>query len=107
MTNLEFPKDREALADQFIDVLNELVEADRVAIEKLIVYRVSCNETLGVHPTVQTVLDGEAYTVGLLGILNGLVGVVESGPKEGWGFIAAVFDDDGKLVKFQRTMNAR
>lgn len=106
MTNLEYPKDRESLADQFIDVLNELIEADSTAIQDLIEHRVSCDEELGVHPTVQTMLDGKAYTVGLLGILNGLVGVIESGPKEGWGFISAVYDDDGKLVKFQRTMNA-
>jgi hypothetical protein len=106
MNNLEFPKDREALADQFIHILNELLEADSTAIEALIGHRVPCNESLAVHPTVQVAQDREGHTVGLLGILNGLVGVIESGPKEGWGLITATFDDAGKLTHFWRTPNA-
>jgi hypothetical protein len=105
--NLEYPKDREALADQFIQTLNDLLDDDRVAIEALIEHRVFCSDGVTNHPTVQVSTESEGvHTVGLLGILNGLVGIIEDGPRKGWGFITAVYDDDGKLVKFQRTANA-
>ena len=37
------------------------------------------------HPTIQ-VIEG---AVGLLGLLNGLSGVIPSGPKKDWGYISA------------------
>lgn len=101
--NLEYPTNREALADQFILVLNELVGVDRKALETLIEFRVPCDEFLADHPTVQVSVSGEGEAkscqVGLLGILNGLVGVQE----DGWGYITAVFDDGHRLEKFVRT----
>lgn len=104
--NLSYPKDREAMADQFILVLNELIDSDQKAIEALIEFRVPCDGMLADHPTVQVSQDKEDCKVGFLGILNGLVGVIETGPKTGWGLITAVFDDSGKLQRFQRTVNA-
>ncbi len=77
------------------DSLNDILQADSIALAALIAYRVPANEALSNHPTVQVSQEG----VGLLGIINGLVGVKENG----WGYIAAEFDDDGKLVKFLLT----
>lgn len=94
------PCEPEALADYIITFLNELVEADQPSIEALVEFRAICNEVIGEHPTVQTVRNGDIYQVGLLGILNGIVG---ARPEDGWGYIAAEFDDDGRLTKFVRT----
>lgn len=82
------------LADHFIRLLNKMVDADREAMEKLVETRVPCNQAMVDHPTVQ-VSNG---AVGMLGILNGLVGVRD----DGYGYVAAVFDDDEKLVGFAR-----
>jgi len=89
------------LADRIIDALNDFVASDREALHKLVETRVPCNQALADHPTVQVFGSalGEPPTVGLLGILNGIVGV----DSDGWGFIAASFDDQGQLVKFMRT----
>lgn len=84
------------LADHIINVLNELVALDREAVTKLVETRVPCNQALADHPTVQV---SEGPSVGLLGVLNGIAGV----DHDGWGFIAASFDDQGHLVKFLRT----
>jgi hypothetical protein len=50
-----------------------------------------------------TVERAHVRRVGLLGILNGLFGTLPAGPKEGWGPIAAVFDDQGQLTGFNYT----
>ena len=76
------------LARRFIDTLNGLVKLDREAIEKLILHRVECNEELSNHPTVQVRQEQKnEYSLGTLGLLNGLVGIQD----DGWGYIAANF----------------
>jgi hypothetical protein len=92
--------DDEALADYIISFLNELVKVDLQALEALVETRVPCNEILAQHPTVQVTTTDEGAKVGLLGILNGIVG---ARPEDGWGYIAANFGDDGHLIDFQRT----
>ena len=94
----------EELADLLITRLNEILATDRDAIEAVAEHRVPCNQALLNHPTVQVMADGGVNKVGFLGILNGLVGTIPDGPREGWGFIAGCYDDDGKLVRFQRTV---
>jgi len=76
--------------------LNSLLNYDRAAVQSLCFKRVMCNEKLGEHPTVQTDLNVGMYSVGLIGILNGLFGV----DSEGWGAIASEVDDNGQIVKF-------
>lgn len=97
------PCEPEALADYIIKFLNELAEADPALMHKLVETRVPCNEVIAEHPTVQVqkVEDGE-YVVGLLGILNGIVG---ARPEDGYGYIAANFEDDEgtKFTGFVRT----
>jgi hypothetical protein len=59
-----------------VDYLNDLLEKDYEAVEKLIFNRVQCNEALANHPTCQVMADQhDKYEVGLLGVLNGLFGV--------------------------------
>ena len=88
--------------DQCIAFLNEIIATDQGALRALMEYRVPCNDALASHPTVQVVApedDGEGYVVGLLGILNGLIGTDD----DGFGFLCAVFSDDGTLERVQRT----
>jgi hypothetical protein len=84
-----------------LDLLNEVVLLDPVAAHALIEHRVPCNDGLAQHPTVQVAQGEEQGTcvVGLLGILNGLFGT----DSEGWGILAAVFDEQGQLVRFERS----
>lgn len=91
------------LADLIIERLNEIAMHDKEAMAKLIEQRVPCNEQLVEHPTVIAFADMGPPEVGMLGILNGIVGSIPDGPKKGWGYIAAVFDDDGHFLRFRRT----
>lgn len=78
--------------EETIKLLNEAVQADAKAMRDLIESRVECNATFAAHPTIQVANyhKKDAYTVGLLGILNGLFGIDD----KGWGSIAAVFSVD-------------
>lgn len=80
-----------------VELLNAALKRDSAAITTLVKTRVTCNEALFRHPTVQcgkSPKDG-ALLVGLLGIINGIFGIQGSG--NGW--IAAKFDGDA-LVGF-------
>jgi hypothetical protein len=91
------------LADMLIERLNDIAVADPKAIERLIQYRVPCNHSMSIHPTVQACAEDGGVTVGMLGILNGLIGTIPTGPKKGWGYVAAEFADDGSFIRFVRT----
>jgi len=85
---------------EVIEFLNELLELDQKAIELLVDSRVPCSDSMASHPTVQvTGYASGAFKVGMLGILNGIFGV-DAG---GWGPISAVYDDDSRLIHFERT----
>lgn len=95
------------LAEEIINRLNKLCaesEEVRHLLGRLCDTRVNVSEHLGRdHPTIQAIMvnDGieDHYQVGLLGILNGLVGPHED--NKWWGYIAAITDDDtGELLKF-------
>jgi len=87
-------------ADIIIERLNSMAEADSDAVMRLIETRVTCNDELAEHPTCQVGQDesGEC-TVGLLGILNGILGK----DSKGWGYLCAELDDNGKLIRFKKT----
>ena len=92
---------KEELADLLIVRLNELLEVDRCSVWKLLDYHVDCNSAMRDHKSVQVTPDGQ---VGVLGILNGLVGKIEDGPREGWGLITIVVSDvTGEPIRFERT----
>jgi hypothetical protein len=112
------------LADIVIDRLNKLIENVNVRkdVSRLINTRVTVSAETANHPTIQVqgpsnegmcecgaILDGRGCvfcksTLGMLGILNGMVGIIPEGKRKGWGFITAEFDDKSQLVKFQRSL---
>lgn len=89
----------EQLATRIVTFLNELLEIDRPAIAALLANRVTCNQALADHPTVQVGAQHGGYHVGMLGILNGLCGIDD----KGYGPINAVFDESplANLVRFE------
>ena len=87
--------DKEELADFIIERLNEFAETDPDAVRALVNARVPCNEALARHPTVQVSYRGDGKPlVGLLGILNGIVGTVGKGTFKDCGFVAAEIEDE-------------
>lgn len=84
------------LARRIVHLLNEAYALDPVAVHALVEYRVQASEALAAHPTIQ-VIDDSPPVVGMLGFFNGLVGA----DKSGWGLVAAVFDDEEKLIRFE------
>jgi hypothetical protein len=78
-----------------IDFLNSLLEVDREAISLLMAERTPCSLDLTNHPTVQC---GD-MTVAPMGIINGMFGVYEDGPKKNWGAICRVVGEDGITIE--------
>lgn len=74
--------------DQAISILNEMIAADPIAMRDLIEQRVPCKEGIADHPTVQVRAETNGYSVGLLGVLNGIFGNHE----DGFGAISAYFE---------------
>lgn len=92
--------------DDTIATLTDIAETDPVAMGKLLEARVTCNDALADHPTVQVGQrnpDNDDYTVGILGILNGLFGCDE----DQWGYIAAIVDENGRCTGFGRADKLR
>lgn len=84
--------------EQIVARLNSMLEADRPAMAALLANRVPCNEKLADHPTCQVMMQHGGFYVGLLGVLNGLLGESAS--------IKAIFDDPEEpggltLVRFE------
>ena len=95
----------EIIIDEVINFLNSLLEIDNDAITELFNDRVSCNEKLANHDTVQvrgydpiTNQKTDKYSVGILGILNGLFGIDENG----CGGIIMYLDDNKKIKYFKK-----
>lgn len=106
----ESPKPIDAVSA--IELLNEFLARDPVAVKSLFRYRARCNAELAAHPCIHAghgpsaedvfgdaALAAGEYSLGLLGFLNGLFGVDE----RGFGFITAAYADDGSVVAFLRT----
>ena len=98
------PKRDEVTVEQVVELLNQALEADDVALTDLIQTRVACNEKLAKHSSIQVGLapgcdQGDKklfYEVGILGLLNGLFGIDE----KQWGAIAAEMDKAGHIHRF-------
>ncbi len=60
-----------------VEVLNDAFQRDPAAIDALIINRVPCNQALADHPEViveqNPVLENGGFTVGALGLLNGVL----------------------------------
>lgn len=89
--------------DDVIAFLNELVEKDRAFMSALITHWIPCNEDIADHPTVQVFRNNGQAFAGLLGVLNGFMGIIDTGKKSGWGPITVICDDTGRIDKFVRT----
>ena len=62
-----------------IEVLNDVLERDPVAITQLVNLRVDCNPQLVNHPTIQSSVYHGTSKVGVLGLINGIVANSPSG----------------------------
>lgn len=98
------------LAVALIERLNRLIEDPdvRADLARILATRVPTSRATFVHPTIQVRGDApESGTVGLLGLLNGIVGTLPDGPRKGWGYITAALADDGALLRFELTDSGR
>ena len=105
MTNQE-------LANELIRRLNELIVDPQVksTVGSLIEtrvkvpYRDHASIIVSINESPLEGADSASYEVGLLGLLNGVVGRIGGdGPHHAYGLITAQFDDDGFLEHFKRT----
>lgn len=80
--------DQYSLACKISDLLNSAFKADPEAVTKMVLGRVSCNRALADHPLIQVRVDyGGEFSVGLLGMLNGLL-------EEGFVVTAEMTDEE-------------
>lgn len=99
------PRYRHVGANEIVDLLNEAARLDPEAMIELIQARVECNAALGEHPTIQTgrqEYGARGYEVGILGILNGILGTFANG----WGCIQAVVQDEPISIHFEVANNS-
>lgn len=92
--------------ETMVEFLNSLLEFDNAALCELIEVRVTCNQKMCDHPSVQVqnVENGAPYaTVGLLGILNGFFGTYDESPCKGYGPIAVSMSDNMVIEHFGLT----
>lgn len=95
------------LAQKIINYLNELVALDKPCIAAMVSNRIPCNEKLAEHPSCQVGYRNGGFSVGLLGIINGMCGTYDDGPRKGWGAIAANFNtgESTDLIGFELLEN--
>ena len=81
------------VARRIVHVLNRAHGEDPHAIAQLIDARVGCNRNLAEDPTIQVRQDEESgrFQVGVLGLLNGIAGKIETGDLSGYGYVAAIY----------------
>lgn len=84
--------------DRATEVLNRALKKDPEAIVNLINYRFECNYELAEDPTIQVLNNDGNYKVGLLGIINGILGVDE----DGYGPISLILNNNNELIGFER-----
>ena len=96
---LEPLNERKLLVEHIVKCLNEYISIDPDAIKALFAHRVSVNESLADHPTVQ-VRAGDPPTMSILGLLNGFVGTIPG--TDSIGYICGDYDDNDhdKLLGF-------
>lgn len=89
-------KQKVQLAMEVCAYLNELVEADPQTMYRMVETRFRCNEALTDHPTAQVDVSSGTASIGLLGIINGLIGA----DADQWGYMAALYGSNLELEKF-------
>ncbi|TQF09079.1 hypothetical protein FJV41_46550 [Myxococcus llanfairpwllgwyngyllgogerychwyrndrobwllllantysiliogogogochensis] len=84
--------------------LNAALSADPEAVAQLLATRVPCGNALALHPSIQVARDTDGRcTVGVLGLINGVLGTIPAGPRAGWGWVTCLIDDDSKPICFEVT----
>lgn len=86
-----------------LDILNDALTRDPLALTQLVNARVSCNEKLTKHKMVQTGMYSGEYKIGVLGLINGILGYKLGG-------IGAEGDVDprtGRLVRVRRFVHTK
>lgn len=87
-----------------IAVLNDALERDPRAVTQLVNLKVDCNRDLVAHPTIQsTVYEGTAK-LGVLGLINGLIG---DSPTGVIGAEGTIDTNNGKFLKLRRFIDLR
>jgi len=89
-------------AARTIRLLNDAFARDPRAIASMVYHRVGCNQALADHPTIQVLCaENGRCTIGLVGVVNGMCGVIKRGKRRGWGMVCSVHDDKtGVLLGF-------
>jgi len=97
--------DPKEFALQAVEVLNRALGEDHEAIAELFNKRVPCNEALAKDSTIQVLqhrsdsyvrdmlfngYDAGGYTLGVLGLINGIIGI----QPDGWGYLCAIYNID-------------
>jgi hypothetical protein len=92
------PIPKALVAEHLVKCLNEYFLIDPEAIKALFAHRVPANDGLQNHPTVQ-VRVGDQATLSILGLLNGILGVI---PGTDVGYICGDYDgnDPNLLLGF-------
>jgi len=86
--------------DDVCKLFNDLLEKDPDCVKQLVTQRVRCNRDVADHPTVQVTnyeKDDKTFSVGILGVINGLFGMNENGD----GMFGMEIDDDDNIVCFR------
>lgn len=101
------PREKAVTAQDVVDLLNEAAKLDPQAMRALVDARVVCNDALADHPRIQVGRASDTdpsspWTVGLLGILNGIFGTFDNG----WGCITVVLEGD-RSFRFEVRDNSR
>lgn len=76
-------------------VLNDALNRDPQALTELVNTRISCNEKMTKHPTVQVKVYHDDYKIGILGLINGILGYKRGG-------IGAEGDVEPRSGRFKR-----
>ena len=87
-----------------IQVLNDALERDPIALTQLVNLRVDCNAQLVSHPTIQSSVYHGVSKVGILGLVNGIVGNSPSGVI---GAEGSIVRDTGQFTVIRKFVDLR
>ena len=87
-----------------VDLLNDVLERDPEAITKLVNMRIDCDERLANHPTVQVHKFDDVYRIGVLGLLNGVLG---GGPSGDIGAKGKINRNTGEFTHIKKFVDLR
>ena len=87
-----------------VDLLNDVLERDPEAITKLVNMRIDCDERLANHPTVQVHKFDDVYRIGVLGLLNGVLG---GGPSGDIGAKGKINRNTGEFTQIKKFVDLR